>query len=144
MPQPVRIDLPNGKFLLVKSKNLIWFRDKLPAEPPHAAITVLQFGDGIVFSVESVDDLLEKFTDKTFVDKECKLVQLTPPARPDRIWVNAVQVEQVMDPDVSVHEDSKAMLRFSIEDKLGVLETTDAAETKIAAALAQGAEPALS
>ena len=124
----IMINMPGGAIESVKEKDLLWMRKALPDERKDAVM--LNLGQIQRFSIESLDDLRQKFA-----DAGVHLADFTPPAGKLVIIVNAENVGEVKPAHpIFVHDNAHAVLHFSPRVMLAVRETVAEAKAKIAAA----------
>jgi len=110
------IHMPGGGIRYIERDELLWFRKAFGSEWKGAV--VLQLSTDRVYSMESVDDLVSKFT-----DAQVPVVQLTPPDTRLKLYVDADNVRQVDESNpIIYHKKAKSVLLFSGKIRLAVRE----------------------
>jgi hypothetical protein len=120
------INMPGGGIQDIDEAELLWLRRAFDSEWKGA--TMLQLAEDRIYSIESVDDLSEKF--------EYVKVTLADFSAPDanklKLVVSAKRVRQVVESDPAIyHEKAKSVLVFSTKVRLAVRETPDDARQKL-------------
>jgi hypothetical protein len=123
------INMPAGEVEHVSENEVLWFRKAFDSE--WAGATMVQLMGRRIYSLESVEQLSEKFS---FGNVE--LAVFTPPDANLKMTVNAEMVRQVrkVAPDV-YHLKANSVLIFMNNARLAVTETAEEANKKVEEAL---------
>src|SRR5262249_25712144 len=118
--------MPGGAIQEINETDLLWLRKAFDSEWKGA--TMLQLAGDRIYSIESVDDLSEKFENAKVPLEHFS----APDANKLKLVVSSKRVRQVVESNPAIyHEKANSVLIFTTKLRLAVRETPDEARQKL-------------
>ena len=122
------VNMPGGAVQVIDKPDLLWLRKAFDSEWKGASM--LQLAEERIYSIESVNELSEKFRNAKVVLAEFS----APDANRLRLVVSVKRVRQVIQSNpVIFHEKARSVLVFPGKLRLAVRETPEEARQKLSA-----------